>query len=87
MTLIDQSSNGTYVNGIRISPNVPVPVTRKDIISLAHVAKLDWNQVPKSNQWIKYVVGGIIAVVVIFAIIFGIKAMKGGSTDNLWKIN
>ena len=53
MTIIDQSSNGTYVNGIRISQNVPVPVTRKDIVSLAHVAKLDWNQVPKSNQWVK----------------------------------
>lgn len=82
MTLIDQSSNGTYVNGIRISPNVPVPVTRKDIISLAHVAKLDWNQVPKSNQWIKYFVGGIIAVIVILAVIFGLKAIKGSSTDN-----
>lgn len=82
MTLIDQSSNGTYVNGIRISPNVPVPVTRKDIISLAHVAKLDWNQVPKSNQWVKYVIGGVIAVAVIIAIIFGMKAIKDGSTNN-----
>lgn len=82
MTLIDQSSNGTYVNGIRISPNVPVPVTRKDIISLAHVAKLDWNQVPKSNQWIKYLIGGIIAVGVILAIIIGMKALKGDSSDN-----
>ena len=82
MTLIDQSSNGTYVNGIRISPNVPVPVTRKDIISLAHVAKLDWNQVPKSNQWVKYLIGGIIAVIVILAIIFGMKVINGGSTDN-----
>lgn len=32
MTIVDQSHNGTYVNGIRISPNVPVPVTRKDNI-------------------------------------------------------
>ena len=82
MTLVDQSSNGTYVNGIRISPNVPVPVTRKDVISLAHVAKLDWNQVPKSNQWIKYVIGCMIVVVVVIVVIFGFKAMRGGSTDN-----
>lgn len=82
MTLVDQSSNGTYVNGIRISPNVPVPVTRKDVISLAHVAKLDWNQVPKSNQWIKYVIGCIIVVVVVIVVIFGFKAMRGGSTAN-----
>lgn len=82
MTLIDQSSNGTYVNGIRISPNVPVPVTRKDIISLAHVAKLDWNQVPKSNQWVKYIIWGLVIAAVILAIIFGIKAIKPSAIDN-----
>lgn len=79
MSIIDQSSNGTYVNGIRISPNVPVPVTRKDVVSLAHVAKLDWNQVPKSNQWIKYTVIAVVAVVVIVGVIFGVKYLK---TDN-----
>lgn len=76
MTIIDQSSNGTYVNGIRITQNVPVPVTRKDIVSLAHVAKLDWNQIPKSNQWVKYLIWSVIAIIVIIAAIFGIKALK-----------
>lgn len=65
MTIIDQSSNGTYVNGIRISQNVPVPITRKDIISLAHVAKLDWNQVPKTNLWIMPVIAAIVLVIVL----------------------
>lgn len=83
MTIIDQSGNGTYVNGIRISQNVPVPVTRKDIVSLAHVAKLDWNQIPKSNQWLKYVIGAIIAVVVILCIIFGIKAINSKDNNDL----
>lgn len=82
MTIIDQSSNGTYVNGIRISQNVPVPVTRKDIISLAHVAKLDWSQVPKSNQWIKYLIGGVATVAVIIGIIFGIKYLQEKPQDN-----
>ncbi len=81
MTIIDQSSNGTYVNGIRITPNVPVPVTRKDVVSLAHVAKLNWNHIPKSNQWVKYLVGGLIAVAVILAVIFGIKSLKSGGSD------
>lgn len=49
MTIVDQSTNGTYVNGIRISSNVPVPVTRKDTVSFAHVAKMDWGQVPSSG--------------------------------------
>lgn len=81
MTIIDQSSNGTYVNGIRISQNVPVPVTRKDIISLAHVAKLDWNQVPRSNQWVNYVIAIVVGIVVIVGIIFGIKEFK--SNDDI----
>lgn len=76
MTIIDQSSNGTYVNGIRITQNVPVPVTRKDIVSLAHVAKLDWNQIPKSNLWVKYLIWAVVAIIVIIAAIFGIKALK-----------
>lgn len=83
MTIIDQSSNGTYVNGIRISPNVPVPVTRKDVISLAHVAKLDWNQIPKSNQWVKYLLGAIAALVVIALAVIGIRSYvnHGGQGD------
>lgn len=82
MTIIDQSSNGTYVNGIRISQNVPVPVTRKDIVSLAHVAKLDWDQIPRSNQWIRYVIGAIAAIAVILGIIFGVKSLNSKDDNN-----
>lgn len=82
MTIIDQSSNGTYVNGIRISQNVPVPVTRKDIVSLAHVAKLDWNQVPKSNQWIKYAIIAGVAAIVVLGVVFGVKHMKSDSDNS-----
>lgn len=82
MTIIDQSSNGTYVNGIRITQNVPVPVTRKDIVSLAHVAKLDWNQIPKSNQWIKYAIGAVVAVFIILCVVIGVKHLKTDSNNN-----
>lgn len=82
MTIIDQSSNGTYVNGIRITQNVPVPVTRKDIVSLAHVAKLDWNQVPKSNQWIKYVIGAVAVAVVMLGVVLSVKYLKQNSDNN-----
>ena len=40
ITIVDQSRNGTYVNGIRISQNVPVPVTRKDIISFDNMLEM-----------------------------------------------
>ena len=48
--ILDQSMNGTYINGIKITPGVQVPVTRKDVITFAHVAELDWGQVPKSGS-------------------------------------
>ncbi len=81
MTIIDQSSNGTYVNGIRISQNVPVPITRKDIISLAHVAKLDWNQVPKMNLWIMPVIAAIVLVIVLI-VFWVIKESKSNIDIN-----
>ena len=42
----DQSMNGTYINGIKVTPGVQVPVTRKDVITFAHVSELDWNLIP-----------------------------------------
>lgn len=82
ITVVDQSRNGTYVNGIRISQNVPVPVTRKDIISFAHVAKLDWNAVPKSNSTMSYIIMGIVGVLVITCGLFAYQYMKPGDSDS-----
>ena len=45
--LIDQSRNGTYVNGMKMSSNVEIPVSRKDVVSFAHIYNLDWSLVPK----------------------------------------
>lgn len=44
--LIDQSRNGTYVNGMKMSSNVEIPVSRDDVVSFAHVYNLDWSLVP-----------------------------------------
>ena len=82
ITIVDQSRNGTYVNGIRISQNVPVPVTRKDIISFAHGAKLDWNAVPKSNSTMSYIIMGIVGVLVITCGLFAYQYMKPGDSDS-----
>lgn len=64
MTITDSSSNGTYINGIRIAPGTPVPVTRKDVVSFAQVAELDWKQIPnpaKKTLWITLVVIVVLA--------------------------
>lgn len=81
MTVVDQSQNGTYVNGIRISPNVPVPVTRKDNISFAHVTRLDWNMIPKSNARLRYTVIGIAVVLIVIGGILGFNALGGSGNS------
>lgn len=84
MTITDLSHNGTYVNGIRIAQNVPVPVTRKDSVSFAQIARLDWNLVPKSNIVVKYaaIAAGAIIVVVACVLLFNYCGnSKGGGQD------
>lgn len=81
MTIVDQSRNGTYVNGIRISPNVPVPVTRKDIVSFAHVAKLDWKVVHAPNSVMRYAIMGLVGVVVALSAIFAYQYFIGSRPD------
>lgn len=46
MFIKDQSKNGTYINGMRVTPNVEIPITRKDSISFANVRELDWSVIP-----------------------------------------
>ena len=71
MTITDLSSNGTYVNGIKIAPNVPFTVTRKDSVSFAHVANLDWDVIPKSRRWITWlIVGLVVAAIAAFLAVF-----------------
>lgn len=85
MTITDQSHNGTYVNGIRISQNVPVPVTRKDNISFAHVARLDWNQVPGasgSSTW-KIVLFSLLGLLVAGGIVAAILLLGGKDSSSL----
>ena len=45
--LTDQSTNGTYRNGIRLVPDIEYPVSKKDEISFASVASFDWNAIPE----------------------------------------
>ena len=82
MTITDQSTNGTYINGQRISSNVPVPVTRKDSVSFAHVSALDWNMIPKSSQWLTYLLVGLgVAAIVAACIIFLPKIVNIGGDE------
>ncbi len=65
--LTDQSLNGTYVNGMKMSSNVEIPVSRNDVVSFAHIYNLDWNLVPKQKNGAIGIVISIIAVIAISA--------------------
>lgn len=85
MTITDQSHNGTYVNGIRISPNVPVPVTRQDNVSFAHVAQLDWNQVPgtSGSSAGKIILFSVLGVLLAGAIVAAILLFTGKDSSGM----
>lgn len=45
MVIYDTSNNGTYVNGQKLENGKGMRVTRKDKVSFARIADLDWNEV------------------------------------------
>ncbi len=44
--IYDQSTNGTFVNDMKIKPKVDFPVSISDKITLASYCQLDWNKIP-----------------------------------------
>lgn len=85
--ITDQSRNGTYINGMKMSSNVEIPVTRKDVISFAHIYNLDWSLVPKSsNNKYKILISIFILMIISAAILWmtlGTKNNSGNSTATL----
>lgn len=69
--LTDQSRNGTYINGMKMTRGERVPVTRRDVISFAHVCNLDWSLVPQSSNTLLYgvIALGVIAVLAVVAVV------------------
>lgn len=71
MELVDMGKNGTYVNGVKLKPNVPFPVKRKDVVNFAEVSRLNWAQVPDNTKFFKIgaiILGAIIALLILFGI-------------------
>ncbi len=72
MTIIDSSHNGTYVNGVRIKSGIPYPVTRKDNVSFAHVAPLDWSRVENPQfEILKYTLLAIASLLLLVLLVWG----------------
>ena len=71
-TISDQSLNGTYVNGIRLTSNVEVPVSRTDIISFAHLIDLDWDMIPDvARMRRKRIIWGLVVLVFLAVVGYG----------------
>lgn len=82
MTIVDNSHNGTYVNGIRIASNVPVPITRKDNVSFSHVARLDWKLIPDTRgKILRYGFSGLAVIMLIVGGIWGYNVFSSGETN------
>lgn len=77
--LIDKSRNGTYVNGIRMATNEKIPVTRKDVVSFAHMRELDWSLVPRDRSVLKWCLWSFGAVALILV---ALGAVYVGSHPN-----
>lgn len=73
--ITDHSTNGTYKNGIKLSPNVEYLVTKEDEISFGGAAYLDWSSIPRYKNgkipllaWLLPLI--ILAMCAIFAAIY-----------------
>lgn len=69
MEIVSTGTNGTFVNGFRIKPNIPHKVTRKDVISFAHVRQLDWNLIPDPYRYVRWALLGVLICLLIGAIV------------------
>lgn len=81
--LNDQSRNGTYINGMKMASNVEVPVSRKDVVSFAHIYNLDWTQIPKqNNRWYFGLVAFLCIALITIAVYATLKYLKKTPTKD-----
>lgn len=84
--ILDKSSNGTYINGIKISSGVEVPVSRTDVISFAKACDLDWGLIPNAQSGNKKLLLIVAIAVVVLAAIGGVVYYTLNSTLDEKKI-
>jgi pSer/pThr/pTyr-binding forkhead associated (FHA) protein len=75
MYINDHSTNGTFVNGNKISPNQDYPIKRKDRIMFANTQPLDWNRIPKTKVQPAYIITPLAALIVIGFVVMSV--LKG----------
>lgn len=80
--IVDMSKNGTTVEGLRLSPDTPMPVKRGEVVIFAGTKQLDWSLIPDDLKIIKWAaICSAIIIITIAAIAFFGGSQKG-STPN-----
>ena len=69
MVIYDTSNNGTYVNGQKLENGKGMPVTRKDKVTFARIADLDWNEIKDPYRKVKIIIAASMTVVVLLAVL------------------
>lgn len=72
MEIVNLGQNGTWVNGVKLRPNVPFPVKRGDVVNFAETSLLNWKQIPNPLKLIKIlssvIIGMILAIILILVL-------------------
>lgn len=84
--ITDHSTNGTYRNGIRLTPNMEYRITRDDEVSFGEAVLLNWDSVPGSRKsllsyWPFFLIV-LLAGILIFGVIYYLTHSKGPSVGN-----
>lgn len=83
--IVDQSLNGTYINGVKIVPEKEVPVSRKDTVKFADNVTLDWSMIPDNRMIMRQIlvisIIAVLALVLVVCLILGLNKHKSVFRD------
>ncbi len=92
--ILDKSSNGTFINGVKMSSGVEVPVSRTDVISFAKACELDWGLIPNIQTGNKKLLIIVAIAVIVLGIVGGVvygyinsKSEHGSVESNVGESN
>ena len=84
--ITDHSTNGTYRNGIRLTPNIEYRITKDDDVSFGEVVALDWTSVPGYGQRVRvwpFLLALLVIAAIVAALLWLRPKFEQAPTDNI----